>query len=38
VKKAVIAQLKGEWEDEYQWWQKLDLSARRCVYVWADGV
>ena len=35
---AVIARLKGEWEDEYQRWQKRDLSARRYVYVWADGV
>jgi putative transposase len=34
----VIARLKGEWEDEYQQWQKRDLSARRYVYVWADGV
>ena len=33
---AVIARLKGDWEDEYQRWQKRDLSARR--YVWADGV
>ena len=35
---AVIARLKGELEDEYQRWQKRDLSARRYVYVWADGV
>ena len=35
---AVIARLKGEWEDEYQRWQKRYLSARRYVYVWADGV
>jgi len=35
---AVIARLKGEWEDEYQRWQGRDLSARRYVYVWADGV
>ena len=35
---AVIARLKGEWEDEYQGGQKRDLSARRYVYVWADGV
>jgi putative transposase len=35
---AVIARLKGEWEDEYKLWQKRDLSARRYVYVWADGV
>jgi len=34
----VIARLKGEWEDEYKLWQKRDLSARRYVYVWADGV
>ena len=24
---AVIARLKGEWEDEYKLWQKRDLSA-----------
>jgi putative transposase len=35
---AVIARLKGEWEDEHRRWQKRDLSARRYVYVWADGV
>ena len=38
LSQAVIARLKGEWEDEYQGWQKRDLSARRYVYVWADGV
>jgi transposase-like protein len=35
---AVIARLKSEWEDEYRRWQVRDLSARRYVYVWADGV
>ena len=35
---AVIARLKGEWEDEYRRWQRRDLLARRYVYVWADGV
>jgi transposase-like protein len=35
---AVIARLKGEWEDEYRRWQGRDLSARRYVYVWADGI
>lgn len=34
----MIARFKGEWEDEYQRWQKRNLSARRYVYVWADGV
>jgi putative transposase len=35
---AVIARLKDEWEDEYRRWQERDLSARRYVYVWANGV
>ena len=35
---AVIGRLKGDWENEYQRWQKRDLSARHYVYVWADGV
>jgi len=35
---AVIARLKSEWEGEYKTWQLRDLSARRYVYVWADGV
>jgi putative transposase len=35
---AVIGRLKSEWEDEYRRWQGRDLSARRYVYVWADGV
>ena len=35
---AAIARLKSEWEDEYRRWQARDLSARRYVYVWADGV
>ena len=34
----VIARLKGEWQAEYERWQKRDLSARRYVYIWADGV
>jgi len=33
-----FARLKGEWEEEYRRWQGRDLSARRYVYVWADGV
>ena len=35
---SVIGRLKSEWEDEYRRWQARDLSARRYVYVWADGV
>jgi putative transposase len=35
---AVIPRLTAEWQAEYDAWQKRDLSARRYVYVWADGV
>ena len=35
---AVISRLTAEWLGEYERWQKRDLSARRYVYVWADGV
>ncbi|MGH9610349.1 MAG: IS256 family transposase [Bryobacteraceae bacterium] len=35
---AVISRLTAEWQSEYERWQKRDLSARRYVYVWADGV
>ena len=35
---AVISRLTAEWQVEYGHWQKRDLSARRYLYVWADGV
>jgi putative transposase len=35
---AVITRLTQEWQADYDAWQKRDLSARRYVYVWADGV
>src|SRR5712664_2878483 len=35
---AVISRLTAEWQGEYGHWQKRDLSARRYLYVWADGV
>jgi len=35
---AVIGRLTAEWQLEYDAWQKRDLSARRYVYIWADGV
>ena len=34
----VLSRLKAEWKDEHDRWQKRDLSARRYVYLWADGV
>ena len=35
---AVISRLTAEWQADYDAWQNRDLSARRYVYVWADGV
>src|SRR6516162_1267075 len=35
---AVISRLTAEWQVDYDVWQKRDLSARRYVYVRADGV
>jgi transposase-like protein len=35
---SAIARLRGEWEADHARWQRRDLSARRYVYVWADGV
>ena len=35
---SVVARLKAEWEADFARWQRRDLSARRYVYVWADGV
>jgi transposase-like protein len=35
---STIARLKEAWIDEHNRWKKRDLSARRYVYVWADGI
>lgn len=35
---SAIGRLKDGWLDEHAAWQKRDLSARRYVYVWADGI
>jgi putative transposase len=35
---TAIGRLKDGWIDEYHAWQKRDLSAKRYVYVWADGI
>ncbi|SIR57475.1 Transposase, Mutator family, partial [Acidiphilium rubrum] len=34
---SVVARLRGEWESDFKRWQRRDLSARRYVYIWADG-
>jgi transposase-like protein len=35
---ANIVRLKAIWEDEYQSWCSRDLSHKRYVYWWADGI
>jgi transposase-like protein len=35
---GVISRLTAGWEKEHEAWQRRDLSARRYVYIWADGV
>ena len=35
---GVIARLTAGWQEDYDRWQDRDLSARRYVYIWADGV
>ncbi len=33
-----ISRLKSVWEEELEEWQKRDLSHKRYVYIWADGI
>jgi putative transposase len=35
---STVGRLKVGWETEYETWRKRDLSARRFVYLWADGI
>ncbi len=35
---TTISRLKKDWTNDYQQWQKRDLSKKRYVYIWADGV
>lgn len=35
---STIARLKEVWADEHARWRKRDLSAKRYVYIWADGI
>lgn len=35
---ATIVRLKQIWETEYQAWTKRDLSGKRYVYIWVDGI
>jgi putative transposase len=35
---SAISRLKDGWLDEHTAWQKRNLSAKRYVYIWADGI
>jgi putative transposase len=35
---STIGRLKDVWQDEHAQWQERDLSTKRYVYVWADGI
>ena len=35
---SAIGRLRDGWQDDHAAWQRRDLSARRYVYVWADGI
>lgn len=34
----VVSRLKAQWADEWQQWNRRDLSAARYVYWWVDGI
>ena len=35
---STIGRLKEAWSDEHRRWSKRDLSAKRYVYFWVDGI
>ena len=35
---TTITRMKGSWGEDYEAWSKRDLSMKRYVYIWADGV
>ena len=35
---STVRRLTESWQEEHERWQRRDLSARRYVYLWADGV
>jgi len=35
---STVRRLTESWQEEHARWQKRDLSARRYIYLWADGV
>ena len=35
---STITRLKAAWWEDYETWRKRDLTGKRYVYIWADGV
>ena len=35
---STVVRLKRQWEQEYREWAKRDLTGKRYVYFWADGI
>jgi transposase-like protein len=35
---STITRLKAAWAEDYERWTRRDLSAKRYVYLWADGI
>lgn len=35
---ATVSRLKEVWQGELEAWQRRDLTGKRCVYFWVDGV
>jgi putative transposase len=35
---ATVSRLKAVWQQDYEQWRQRDLSGKRYVYFWADGV
>jgi len=35
---STISRLKSIWQEDLEQWQKRDLSHKRYVYIWADGI
>jgi putative transposase len=35
---STISRLKSIWQEDLKKWQKLDLSHKRYIYIWVDGI
>ena len=35
---STVVRLKQTWEDDYKQWNQRDLTGKRYVYLWADGI